>query len=103
MLRAVLNLLGKGMVESFEFRMKDYLEQTNGPLHMKARVSWELEAASSILRRNNATEQPFAVLRQYKRGRFIPLCLSRTCQSLYIPSSMEPTVPVPMVWQLALL
>jgi hypothetical protein len=47
--------------------MKDYLKQTtNGTLRTGVREAWELEKCKAMLRHNNGTERPFAVLRQYK-------------------------------------
>jgi hypothetical protein len=66
MLRTVLGIYGKGIVESLEFTMKDYLKQTNGLLRTYVRASWEVEACRNMLSHNNHAERPFAVLRQYK-------------------------------------
>ncbi len=66
MLRTVLGIFGKGIVESLEFTMKDYLKQTNGVLRTDVRAAWEVEACRNMLCHNNHAERPFAVLRQYK-------------------------------------
>ena len=54
--------LGKGIVESLEYTMKDYLKQTNGTLRTGAREEWELAKCKDMLCHNNGAERPFAVL-----------------------------------------
>jgi hypothetical protein len=60
---AVLALFGKGIIESLEFTMGDYLKQTNGKLCNDKRETWELEAVKGMVSHNNHAERPFAVLR----------------------------------------
>jgi hypothetical protein len=66
MLRTVLGIYGKGIAESLEFTMKDYLMQTQGHLQTDLRAAWEVKACRNMLCHNNHAERPFAVLRQYK-------------------------------------
>ncbi len=63
----VLSLFGKGIVESLEYTMKDYLRQTNGPLSNERREEWELQATKHMLSHNNHAERPFAVLRAFAK------------------------------------
>jgi hypothetical protein len=62
-LSAILALFGKGIIESLEFTMGDYLKQTNGKLCNDKRETWELEAVKGMVSHNNHAERPFAVLR----------------------------------------
>ena len=82
MLLAVFKLFGKGIVDSLEYTMKDYLKQTNGEYQTEGRPTWELEAASKMLCHNNAAERPFAVLRQYKRM-YPSLSLGNLCKLIH--------------------
>jgi hypothetical protein len=58
-------IVGKGIIDSLEFTMGDYLKQTDGKLSNGNRDTWELEATKKMLCHihNNHAERPFAVLR----------------------------------------
>jgi hypothetical protein len=62
-----LHLFGQGVIDSLEFSLHKYLEQTNGALSNDKRESWEEAAVDGMLCHNNNAERPFAVLRSYKR------------------------------------
>lgn len=63
----VFCLFGKGILESLQFTMKDYLRQTNGSLSNEKREEWELQATKHMLSHNNHAERPFAVLRAFAK------------------------------------
>lgn len=63
----VFCLFGKGILESLEYTMKDYLRQTNGALRNERREEWELQATKHMLSHNNHAERPFAVLRAFAK------------------------------------
>jgi hypothetical protein len=66
-LKEVLGLFGKGILDSLEFTMKDYIKQTDDQLSNGKRATWELEAVKGMLCHNNHAERPFAVLRAFAK------------------------------------
>ncbi len=65
--RAVLDCFGKGIIDSLEFTMKDYLRQTDGPLRNDLRESWETKAVAQMICHNNYAERPFGVVKEFWR------------------------------------
>ena len=66
MVKRVLGYVGKGIISSLEFTMKDYLRQTDGRLQTGTREPWEWTKCKPMLSHNNAAERPFAISRAYK-------------------------------------
>ena len=67
LLRTILQLFGEGIIDSLEYTLHKYLQQTDGALCNSQREDWEVEAADGMLCHNNNAERPFAVVRSYKR------------------------------------
>jgi hypothetical protein len=66
LLRTILGLFGKGIIDSLEHTMKKYIRQTNGVNANHLRSEEDISRCSQMLCHNNNAERPFAVLRQYQ-------------------------------------
>ncbi len=62
-LMEVLTLFKRGIIESLEYTMSDYLKQTNGSLSNDKKEAWEIETVKGFVSHNNYAERPFAVVR----------------------------------------
>jgi len=67
LLRKVLQCFGEGIIQSLEFTMKNYLEQTDGKYANGKSKTWEKDAVNKMFCHNNHAERPFAVLKAFAK------------------------------------
>ena len=63
----VFGCFGRGIKDSLEYTLKNYLRQTNGGLRNDLREEWEKAAVSKMVCHNNYAERPFAVVKAFWR------------------------------------
>lgn len=63
----VFGCFGRGIIDSLEYTLKEYLRQTNGGLRNDLREEWEKTAVSKMVSHNNYAERPFAVVKAFWR------------------------------------